>query len=288
MKSIANQIGGDLLRDIALLLFLICVMEMVLLVAFAPVDVVNTYLLLMGVAFFAAVFAFFGRTSLGPVIAGLEVCAWTAYKLYMLNMYGSVFVVGDYFWLPAPLALVGSVCLFHYGSAKLEMENSMLRSQVEDLVMIEPLTGLFNLRALYREIPVQSRYCVRHNLDLSLMLIQLRYEQELRTFLPLQRFSELKQRMAALVDGAMRLEDRPFAIDDNGTLAILLSSNDEGCDIVKRRLRSILEGPKSFAGITDDNIMVSVRIAYRICTEEDGKRPIEFKLAVENELQYDV
>jgi GGDEF domain-containing protein len=279
---------GNTIRDIAVLLFLMTVMAVALMVVLSPAEKLLTYMALMGIAFIAAVFGFFGRTSLCLLLAGTQVSAWTAFKLYNAYTLGEVFILQDFLWLPAPFMLAGAVVLFQYGSSMLERENTLLRSQVEDLVMVDSLTKLNNVRSLYREIPIMARQCARHGQDLSLMIVALRYEVEMRHLLSARRFNELKQRLANIVQGELRLEDKLYAIDEAGSLALLLVTNDAGCEIVKNRIRTAVEDASAFSGIVDDNILVSVRFAHRMCTDTAGRQPIEFKTSVESELIYDV
>lgn len=281
-------LDGNLMRDLGMLLFLACILGIMLLVILSPADARFSYLLMTGLAFAAAVLAFFGRTSMGLLVAGTQVVAWAAFKLYRLYTAGIPLYAGDALWLPGALLLVGSVSLFQYGSSRLERENDRLRGLVEELVMIDALTGLYNLRALYREVPMQWSAAVRHGVPMSLMLIQLRYAQELRSFLSARKFEALRKRMAELIQDHLRLEDRLYALDESGMLGLVLVADREGCDEVKNRLRGILEAPDAFQGIAEENILVAVRIAALQADERLGRDAMEFKKRVERELQYDV
>lgn len=279
---------GNLMRDLGLLLFLVCILGILLLVTLSPPETRLAYLLMTGVAFAAAVLAFFGRTAMGVLVAGTQAVAWTAYKLYRLYAMGFPLYAGDVLWLPGALLLVGGVSLFQYGSSRLERENVALRDQVEDLVTVDALTGLYNLRALYREWPMQWSAAARHGTPLSLMIIQLRYAQELRSFLSQRQYSALCQRMASLVQEHLRLEDRLYALEEPGMLGLLLMTDQAGCEVVKTRLRGVIETPDAFQGIAEENILVSVRIAAKQADEQLGKNPMDLKKRVESELQYDV
>ena len=225
---------------------------------------------------------------MGVLAAGTQVSAWAAYKLYRLYTAGTPLYAGDALWLPGALLLVGGVCLYQFGSSRLEMENDQLRGQVEALVMTDALTGLYNLRTLYRELPVQWSAAVRYGTPMSLMLVQPRHVQELHSFLPQRKFEMLRQRMATLVQEHLRLEDRLYALDESGTLGLVLMTDQAGCEVIKNRLRSALEDPEAFRGIVEENILVSVRIAAKQADGESGQNPIDFKKRVESELQYDV
>lgn len=280
--------NGSALRDVGMLLFLISMLGAVLIVILAPQQSQMTYLLLLGASFIGITLGIFGRTSAAIILAGSQVCIWTAYRLFSLILDGTpINFPFDYLWIPAPLLLVSGVCIFQYGNERLEIENNLLRSQVEDLVMVDPVTGLNNLRALYREIPAATSLSSRHGRPLSLMIIQIRYYQELRTFLSQRQFNMLCRSLTEIITNLLRLEDKLFSIDDHGTVAALLITDAEGCEIVKTRLRAAVENPKAFNGIAKDNLVVSLRFAYKLCDKNSGT-PIEMKLSVENELAYDV
>jgi len=286
MKKYFNN--GGALRDIGMLLFLVSLLGTVLIVVLGPPQSQTTYVLLLGAAFIGVVLGIFNQTSAAIIVASIDVCAWTAYKLYLLISAGvPIGFPFDYLWIPAPLILVSGICIFQSGSARLEVENGMLRAQVEDLVMVDPLTGLSNLRALYRDMPAMISLCARYGRPLSLMIIQIRYHQELRAFLSQRQFGLVCQRLAELTSSQLRMEDKLYVINDQGSVAALLIGDDAGCEVVRKRLRAAVENPKAFSGIAKENLVVSIRIASKPCDKNSGT-PIEIKLGVEKELIYDV
>ena len=281
-------LDGNLLRDLGMLLFLVCILGIVLLVTLSPAEARFSYLLMTGLAFVAAVLAFFGRTAMGVLVAGTQASAWAAYKIYRLYTAGIPLFTGDALWLPGALILVGSVSLYQYGSSRLERENDLLRGQVEDLVMIDALTRLYKVRALYRELPMQWSAAVRYGTPMSLMLVQPRHTQELHSLLSQRKYDAMRQRMATLIQEHLRLEDRLYALDESGLFGLLLMTDQAGCEVVRNRLRDALEAPDAFQGIAQENVLVAVRIASKQADEQLGQNSIEFKKRVESELQYDV
>lgn len=288
MNLRAQAARGDVMRDLALMAMFVGLFGVVLLCVLTSGEQDAVNLIMLTVCFIVIALGFFGRVSLAIALAAAQVCAFAGFKLFRFYSLGAAFLWVDFIWLPMPLVFAGIAVLFHRGTSRLETENAMLRQQVEDLVLIEPLTGMYNLRAMCRELPLLAHYCVRHKQLLSLMIIDLRYENELRAILPASRYLEMRQRMAEIVNDTVRIEDRVFAIDDRGTLAVLLTTGDEGSPVVIRRLRTAIEQPDAFEGIMDKTVQVSVRIA---CKEYDfnfSAHPIEFKKMVESELVYDV
>ena len=86
----------------------------------------------------------------------------------------------SYLWLVIPgLAVLGMV-LFIKGVNRLQLDNNILSKQVEDLIMIDPLTGFYNLRSMYMDIQTQISYSERNNTAITLMIIRPRYRKELK------------------------------------------------------------------------------------------------------------
>ncbi len=179
--------------------------------------------------------------------------------------------------------------LFVYGNKQTELENDVLREQVEELVLINPLTGLYNLRSLYIDMKKQIAYAERNQISLSLMIIKLRYEPELRNVLSRRSYEAVLQKTADIVVDAVRLEDRTYSIDNQGSVGVILTCDQAGSEFVKKRIKARIENPESFQGIVNSAIRVEVRIACLQYQEENhGSDLVDFKQKVESELQYDV
>lgn len=281
--------NGSAMRDAGMALFLAVLWGTLLLCILAPEASRMTYLMLMGFDFACAALGFMGYPYLMAVLTGILSGVWTIEKLYAFHVEGVPLLFPfDHLWILAPLVLISGVALFQAGAARIARENDLLRVQVEESVLIDARTGLANLRALYREFPMMLNLCARHRQPLSLMIVSLRYGQELRAFLTEGQFCMLRQRLAELIAGTVRLEDRLYSIDEDGAVALLLIADDEGCETVRRRLREAVSESGAFDDVTAEGIEVAVRIANRMCDKASGMSPIEMKLAVEAELAYDV
>ena len=165
----------------------------------------------------------------------------------------------------------------------------MLRRQVEELVLVDELTGLYNQRALYRDLRLMAGYAARNNLPISLMLVQMRYESELRGILPKRRYVELRQKMADTVRMTVRVEDRTYCIDEKGTLAVLLTTTEKDSVFVRNRLTAALRKDGAFDGILEPGVKLDLRFACKQYSAETFKGDMMgFKRSVESELVYDV
>ena len=223
------------------------------------------------------------------IVGGLQMLVYTVYQLYEAFANGKSIVPLDYAWLALPMILVAAMIMFMTNMHKVEKLTEILEDKIQSMEVIEPVTGLNNLRSMYIDLERQMAYARRNNLDLTLILFELRYYQELKSILSGQQFADLKRRMARLVEESLRLEDRVYAIDDRGSLGIVcIGCGRDGAVIVRDRTISVLSQKESFEEILDRALRVDVRTGFYLYDSEEIKNAIEFKQKAENELQYDV
>ena len=280
---------GYLTQDIGLVLLIGCFITGTIAVSLAPKDIYFESIVMLIGTCAAILFAGFKLTSFACVVAGFEILLYTAYRLYWFLAYDVEIQSMCYFWIVLPIAAVGAMYLFVSGSHRTELENDVLREQVDELVMIDPLTKLYNLRSLYADISRMIAYTERNKMSLSLMIIVLKYEPELASVLSRRNYEEVLQRLAVIVSDTVRVEDKAYTIDPKGSLGVLLTCDKVGSEFVIKRIKERVADKDAFAGIMKSPIKVEVRIA---CLEYDatiyGNDFIRFKQKVENELQYDV
>lgn len=286
---VKKRATGYLIQDLGLVLFLLCVGVMAMAVGNADQSLQLEFVIMLLATFLAIMLAGFKLNSLSIVASGFAILTYTAYKVYCSYAYSDEIALLCYVWIFLPIASVGAMQMFIYGSRQTEMENDVLKEQVEELVMINSLTGLYNLRSLYNDLQKQTAYAERNGMNVCLMIIRLRYEQELRNVLSRSHYEALIQKMAQTVVDVVRVEDRTYSLDNKGTIGVILTCDQEGSEYAKKRIKSALEKPDTFQGITDGAILVEVQIAgLQYDKEQYGNDMISFKQKVESELQYDV
>lgn len=280
---------GYLFQDIGLVLLLASLFTGAMTVSYTPKALLFEAVIMLLATFAALLFAGFKLFYLSIVVAGLEVTIYTAYRLYLFLAYDKEIPAQSFVWIFLPIVSVAVMYLFVSGNRKLELENDILREQVEELVMVNPLTKLYNLRSLYHDLYIQVSYAERNKLPLSLMVIVLKYEAELASILSRQNYERMIQRLALIVSDTVRVEDKTYSTDNKGSLAIIMTCDKEGSNIAISRLRSRISEPDAFSGITENAIKIEVKIAsMEYNKEEFGDNMMAFKQRVENELQYDV
>ncbi len=286
---VKKRTTGYLLQDLGLVVLLAGVAAAAVVTGLVDATLRTEFIVMLLLMFLPIMFAGFKLVSISVVIAALEVVAYTGYKLFRSFAFGEEINFFCYSWILLPLICVGAMSAFIIGNRQTEMENETLRGQVEELVMVNSLTGLYNLRSMYIDLQRQVAYSQRNKIPLSLMIVKLRYAPELQKILSRRQYESVLQEVARMVTDAVRLEDRTYSLDNDGTVGIILTCSQADSAAVYRRIRASVEQKDAFKDITGNALRVEVRIACLQYDEETYEgNMVTFKQRVENELQYDV
>lgn len=286
---VKKRTTGYLLQDAGLVLLLLCIGGAAIAVGSVEEAMKNEFVIMLMGTFFAILLAGFKLTGISVVAGAFEILLYTAYKLFSFFTYSKEIEPVCYVWVILPLLSVGAMAAFTYGSHQTELENDVLKEQVEELVLVNSLTGLYNLRSLYIDLQKQVAYSERNHMIVSLMIVKLRFGEELKRVLSRRNYEALIQRMTVIITDAVRLEDRTYSLDNDGMVGVILTCDQENSKFVRDRIRANLEKKDAFAGIVERAIRVEAKIACLEYDEEKyGSDMILFKQKVENELQYDV
>lgn len=277
-----------LVQDIGMLLFLACLFVSTMIVAFSPESFLTQNLIMLLLLFFTAVLVVFRAQYAATVLTAFQILAFTAYKLYFYASEHAEIQKTDYLWVFLLLGVLAGLILFIREYSATETANAILNQQLEELTVVDPLTGLENLRSLYFNLARTMSLSARNGTDMGLMLIKLRYGNELKSILSRRGFEHLRQRLAEIVQNTLRLEDRIYSIDKDGSIGIIYFCDASGAQAIRNRLLNAIGQKDAFAGITDKPVRVEVRIAFAEYDPSFGTNAIPFFRKVESELQYDV
>lgn len=231
-----------------------------------------------------------GYLNIAIVACASSIVMFAAFKLYYKLVLHSDFYFISYLWIIIPIIALAGAGMFASGYQALKLENALLKKQVSDLVMIDPVTGLYNLRSMFMDIQTQISYSERNDIPVSLMIIRLRYPNEMRKVLKTEEYNKAIKQLSLLLVDTVRLEDRVYSIDDMGGFGIILTCGHEGTKIVEKRMREKLKDPSWFQNVsTKHQIRAEVRIGYLQYDKEKYNRNAEsFKNSVEEEASYDI
>lgn len=278
---------SGLIQDVGLALFIFSLLGEALTIAFAGEHRLE-YIVMFAAVGAESLLAAYRFRYLSVGVTGLQILTFMVYTLFQAIINKAGIVKLDYLWALLPLLSLAGVQLFVYELYQIEEANELLKDQMESVVLLDSLTGLYNLRALYIDLQRQMAYSRRNHTPISLMVVHLRYQDELNHILSRHYYDQMIQRLADLLSNTVRIEDRCYALDSKkGEFALLLTCNKEGSSFVRKRIEENCYRKDAFSGIVDKSIRVDLRMA---CVEyEEGiANAIEFKKKVDSELQYDV
>lgn len=237
----------------------------------------------------AVVITVAGYLMMAVIVAAVATMVFAGLKIYSIMVLSSEIVPVSFLWMIIPAMCVVGIALYVKRYSPLTLENALLKKQISELVMIDPVTGLYNLRSLFMDIQTQISYAERNDSPISLMILRLRYPAEMKKVLKASQYDQVVKQLSMLIVDTVRLEDRVYSIDENGGFGIILTCDREGTKLVEKRLRKKLDDPKWFEGISDKQIRTEVRIGYLQYEKAKYNRNAnEFKDDVEEEVNYDM
>lgn len=277
-----------LYQDLGILLFLLSLAAMILAITLAPESRQMEAYVMFALSCGSILLAAYRYSYIAVSTAALQVLFFTTYRIYLWKAQNAPIGWVSYVWIFAvPLAAI-AMNLFQWVGGKSEKRYAELTKTIQNLVLIDSLTGLYNQKALYIDLERQMAYSVRNNIPLTLMCIRLRYAQELKDLLGKTDFEDLLRRFSDVLENQVRLEDRVYSIDDNGTFALILSCDKAGAEAARTRLKANIVKPEHYEKIISKPIRVHTQCACLQFDKEKHTDAFLFKRLAESELQHDV
>ena len=283
-----KDISGKTLEDVGISVLLIALFAATIVCALSDDFLFTENLVMTIVTFIAVLLTAIRVTSIPVIVASLETVCYIAYKLYQVFALDAMLSGLSYMWVAIPGLAVLGMSLFIKGVQRLQRDNNVLSQQVEDLIMIDPLTGFYNLRSMYMDIQTQISYSERNNTSISLMIIRPRYRKELKDVLKKAQYESVIVKLSKLVYDTVRLEDKVYSLDSDGTVGVLLTCDRSGAKLVEKRIRKKIEDTDAFSDIAEKPIRMEVQLGYLEYKKEYNRDAIHFKSLVEEEVAYDL
>ncbi len=284
----SKDISGKTLEDIGISVLLIALFSATIVDSLGGEFLFTENLVMTIVTFVAVLLAAIRVTNIPAIIAGIATVSYIAYKLYQMFAQGGIIEGLSYLWIAIPGLAVLGMALFSKGIQRLQRDNNVLSKQVEDLIMIDPLTGFYNLRSMYMDIQTQISYAERNNTYISLMIIRPRYRKELKDVLKKEQYEKVIVTFSKIVYETVRLEDRVYSLDSDGTVGVLLTCDRQGAKLVEKRIRTKIDNTNAFDNIAKKPIRMEIQLGFLEYKKEYNRDAIKFKSLVEEEVAYDI
>lgn len=278
-----------LVQDMGLLAFLLGIVAAGMLVSFSTSESLRMESMIMFLVMSGAVvLSAYQFRYLSIVLCMVQVCFYAAYRIYMAFVEGQSIELICYGWLIIPLLTVGAMTVFMQGTYRINAVAELLDKQLTEMVMTDKGTGLYNLKSMYLDIERQIALCKRNGLKLSLIIMELRDREELKNILNSAEFDTLRIALAEAVEDCIRIEDRLYALDEEGKMGILCTGDGKDAEIVKRRILSAMKKSDTFQKVLGRALRIELRMGIYEYNEETVENSVDLKRKAENEMQYDV
>ena len=277
-----------LLQDLGILLLMLSVLAGAVITGLSGKELIYQHVaLLLAVMLIALLVVLRARTA-GTILTAVCLLAFTVYKLYQRLAFRAPIETTAYFW---PLILLGSLggsVLFISLYATIEGINGILNHRISELTVIDPVTNIENMRSLVLSLRRYMALSERSGTKMGLMLVRMRYAEEIRKVLTRQQFNDLRALLADKVQHTLRLEDRVFSIDDQGSLGIIYFSEEAGVPVVKSRIMRAIDGADMMPDLDGQKLVVTLSIVWKQYDPSLGKDAMRYISETESEFAYEV
>lgn len=193
----------------------------------------------------------------------------------------------NYIWFIAFPIVIVLAGLISQTFEELDERERHLNQYKEKIVTVDDVTGFANAREFLRELDSEMARARRHKIDLTLMVIQIQYFEELLSIYGKNNASKIFKTLAEAVNASTRIEDFRYRIDDEIFAVVLPYTNKEQATFVYNRIKTSLGDLE----IEDDSSLRRYKIEVKIGSvvyHPDYKNPMAFKAQALKELEYDV
>ncbi len=275
-----------LYQDLGILLFMMSVLAAALITALSDRALLYQHVSLMTMIIFSALLVGLRTRIGGIVLSSVTILLFAVYKLFNHYAYNVSIEWTAYLWPLIIIAALWGMIVFISYFSQIEGVNSLLNIRLDQLTVMDPLTGLENNRAMVSSLARYMALSERKGTEMGLMLIRLRYAEELKKVLTKNQFNELRHTLASTVQDVIRMEDRVFSIDDDGSLGIIYFST--GASFLKGRILTAVNSKNMLPDLNEQLLTVDLSIVYKQYDPELKKDAVRFVNDTEKEFAYDV
>lgn len=288
MKEGTSNSRSILLQDLGVFLTMACIISGSLIVALTDKGLLYQNVLLLFGLFLVTMLVILRARTAGVIVASIIILIFTIYKLYMRIAYLKPIELTAYIWPGLIIGVLAGMMLFVELLSTIEGINSLLNRRIEELTMIDPLTGLENNRSLVGSLKRYMALSERNGTDMGLMMVRLRYHDEIKKVLTKRQFNDLRHIMAETIQNVLRLEDRMFTIDEDSSIAIIYFGAESGVSVVKSRIMNAIANQNMLPDLNEQMLTIELAIVHRHYDSSYHKEALRYISDVEKEFAYEV
>jgi GGDEF domain-containing protein len=270
-----------------LLLILTCFISIVFTAGNPNLYIQN--IIFLNVAFLIAVITYFTTVTTGLILNVLFIFGYGTFTLYQTVVVGGLIGTQNYFWLIMTPLFTLTTWLLTLGNKQLQQENEKLLKANESLATIDARTSLKNTLSFQSDAAVFMALSVRYNIPLTLMVISVKYWDEIRRMIGEEQLMEAIRDLSKMNQISIRTNDSLYLLNkENPMWGMLLFTDLPGAMIVIERLRNQVDerNRNEFAG----KYRVELILKMGACeyNSELIANPLEFITQAKKQLEFDV
>lgn len=283
-----NRISINLLTDISYIAFILLLFATVSFIAIDS-NFINVNIVILSVASMIMILTYFTSLLVGVAASALIIFSGIVAMLYLGLEKGFPVPNLLYFWcvmLPAYVVCIGYLSK---NTSKLQKKVIELDKNIADLVTIDDLTGLKNQKQFINDTDAYMSIAKRYDLKLALMVVELRYQDDIERIVGKQNMDEIAIHLAQALSQSVRREDLAYIIDtQHFSFAVLMITNDyDGIKIAVDRTKKKVSAINMGEIARFANVDLNMRIGYSTL-EQDYETSLDFLNAAKHELEFDV
>lgn len=249
-------------------------------------DSFNNFIL-FGALIIVLFVAYFEKLIWGLLSSIFIIFLYSSYEIYYSFSLSTQLPLTVYMWIiliPFLAYITGKIS---ESINEIADENFDLINKYKELVTIDHRTGLKNIKAFYLDLEREISRTIRHNTNLSLMVIKLPFLNQIKSILSQNEFNELLDSISRALEDSTRLEDSIYNLEDH-TLAILMIETDiKGAEVVKNRIKDKISKENLKLKSSGKNVVIDLQIGI-VQYSKNIKNAFEFKEKAEEETIYDL
>lgn len=279
---------SSLVSDLGFLGFLVLMFICIVFIAGSGNDYIQN-IIILNIAFLLALVTYFTTVTAGLTLNLAFIFCYGFFIVYQTVSRGETIGISTYFWLVMVPLITVALWLFTSSSRELQAENERLRKTAANLATVDENTDLRNSIAFQKDSSLFTGISSRYGLPLTLLVIKVKYWNEIRRLIPEEQLSEAIYDVSQLSQSSIRTNDALYLLDkEDATWGLLLFTDREGAKIVIERIKYKLQelNEHEFSGKYKVNLGLKIgAVQYEAETIEN---PLDFIVQAKKQLEYDV
>lgn len=267
------------------------VLELFIVVMILFISKENTNFLLnfimLGITFLISITTYIGGIIFGLILTSVAIFLYASLIFYRNTVLNIDINYISYIWmLSMPIICMTSGRLSNV-ILTLQKDNKVLKEKYKNLVTVDEVTGLGNIRHFYSTLEKEMSKSNRHKNKLTLMMIKLPYYKEIRKIIGEEKTYNLVKSVSNIIIDSTRSEDERYYLESDMIGIIMPYTDFDGANTVKERIKKNISELNLELNQGKSYIDIDTKIAI-VEYKESINGSIEFKNLCEEELQYDV